>query len=550
MVWNRLNSSLIPSLLILVAAISWCATGARAQEHSHAGGEPPSIPVELLQRPVTLREGVGVVNDPVTTSSKDAQAFYNQGVAYLHSYSWIEAARSFVQALRHDNKIAMAYVGLSRALSGLNVSAAARATLEQAEGVVSHAGKREQRRVELRRKQLDAMADPSNTIKHQTYKQALDEALAVYPGDVELWLLRGNAEEATAAGRGQHGAAGSIKFYEKGLELSPNHLAAHHYLTHSLENTGRIDEALKHGERYARLAPAVPHARHMYGHDLRRVGRIKEAISEFVKADELEQAYYKAENIPPEYDWHHEHNLDLLSTSYQHQGQMKAAEKLMRQAFEIPSMMDTLEFNKKQLPEFLLCRGRAEEALAAASRLTKSRWDIVRAIGRVMASRALMAMNRIKEAGQQAEAARREVQGKGERAEFLAPYLEAAEGELLLRSGQLEKGRAALKAVVGRLRAEAGPDAWTQALFRLETIARVAREAGDWEMAEHAARQMIDHDAAYAGSHYAMALVAERKGDAAGALSHYRAVEKYWGEADPDLIELQQARAKLAALRK
>src|SRR5262249_21571228 len=97
---------------------------------------------------------------------------------------------------------------------------------------------------------------------------------------------------------------------------SPGHFAAHHYLIHSLENCGRISEALVHAEIYAKMAPAVPHALHMYGHDLRRVGKINEAIAQFKRADELERAYYKAENIAPELDWHHEHNLDLLATSY------------------------------------------------------------------------------------------------------------------------------------------------------------------------------------------------------------------------------------------
>lgn len=546
----RFNSFFTRRIFAILIAVAVQAQSAAAQEHSHPSSAPPSIPVELLQRPVPMRDGIGAINDPVTTQSKEAQAFYNQGVACLHSYSWIEAARSFVQALRHDEKLAMAYIGLSRALSGLNVSAVARAMLEKGESFADGASKREQRRIALRRKQLDAMADIASVMKHQQYKQALDEALFVYPNDVELWLLRGNAEEATAAGRGQHGSASSIQYYLRALELAPDHIAPHHYLTHSYENTGRIEEALKHGEKYARLAPMVPHARHMYGHDLRRVGRVNEAIAEFLKADELEMAYYKAEKIPSEFDWHHEHNLDLLSTSFQHQGRMKEAEQTMRKAFAIASMQDALEFNKKQLPEFLLGRGRAEEALASANQLVKSRWDIVRAIGRIMAAHALMAMNRMNDAATEAKAARKEIESSGSRAEFVAAYFEALEGEMLLRAGQAEKGRAKLKEVIGKLRAEAGPDHWAQALFRLETIARIAREAGDWDLAEYTARQMIEHDGAYAGSHYAMAVVAERKGNKELAQQSWQAALKLWQSADSDLAELKVIRAKLAASRK
>ena len=70
---------------------------------------------------------------------------------------------------------------------------------------------------------------------------------------------------------------------------------------------------------------------------------------------------------------------------------------------------------------------------------------------------------------------------------------------------------------VVRARERPGPDAWSQALFRLESMARSAMEAGDWELAEFIAAQMLDHDAAYGGSHLVMALVLRHKGDTAAA---------------------------------
>jgi tetratricopeptide (TPR) repeat protein len=526
---------------------SFAAGGQHAQ---HDSAPPGAIPLEILQRPVPLREGIGKVHDPVTTSSKEAQAFYDQGVAYLHSYVWIEAARSFNQALRADSKLAMAYLGLSRAYFGLNSMSAAVAAAQRAQELDSLATPREQRRIALRLRQLDSLRDPGNLARFQQYKNAIDAALAVDSKDPELWLLRGNAEEANAAGRGQHGGESAIPYYEKVLQLVPGHFAAHHYLVHALENCGRIDEALKHAEIYSKEAYAVPHARHMYGHDLRRVGRIDEAIAEFEKADQLEQTYYKSENIPAEYDWHHEHNLDLLSTSYQHQGRMKEAEKLMREAFAIPSAQDTLEFNKKQWPAFLILRGRNDEALKACQVLVSSRWEIVRAIGHILSSHAYLAMNQPLEASEEAKAALREVQSSPGRAAFVAPYLESLQGEFFLRTGQKEKGRAALKEVERKLRSDQSPDAWTQTLFRLEAIARAAREAGDWDLAEYTANQMLEHDKNYAGTHYALGLVAEHKGNREAALREFATAENLWQRADGDLPELIQVRNKITALRK
>ena len=53
-------------------------------------------------------------------------------------------------------------------------------------------------------------------------RRRIDEALAADIDDVELWLLRGNAEEATAAGRGQRGGAASTAFYLRGAALAPD----------------------------------------------------------------------------------------------------------------------------------------------------------------------------------------------------------------------------------------------------------------------------------------------------------------------------------------
>ena len=104
------------------------------------------------------------------------------------------------------------------------------------------------------------------------------------------------------------------------------------------------------------------------------MGRINDAIAAFRKADEIEQAYYKAENHASEYDWHHAHNLDLLSTSYQYVGQMKTAERLMREAIAMASVSMAASLNKKEWPSFLLAKGRTEEALREAGELAAGKY--------------------------------------------------------------------------------------------------------------------------------------------------------------------------------
>ena len=65
----------------------------------------------------------------------EAQRFYDQGLAYLHNYVWIEAARSFHQALRLDSQLALAHVGLSYAYIELNKPTQARQAITTAQAL-------------------------------------------------------------------------------------------------------------------------------------------------------------------------------------------------------------------------------------------------------------------------------------------------------------------------------------------------------------------------------------------------------------------------------
>jgi hypothetical protein len=125
-----------------------------------------------------------------------------------------------------------------------------------------------------------------------------------------------------------------------------------------------------------------------------------------------------------------------------------------------------------------------------------------------------------------------------------ANALLALQGEFHLRTAARDKGRATFEEVAKRVRAAPGPDAWSQALFTLDAMARTARDVGDWELAGRMARHLVDHDPAYAGGHYAAALVAEHNGDAATAKAEFAQALKLWAKADADLPELNDIRRR------
>lgn len=133
------------------------APTARAQHEGHdlVGW----VPREILERTVSLRNGIGNYHEKATTSSAKAQAFYDQGLNYLNSYVWIEAARSFNQALRLDPNLAMAYAGLFDVFVHMQDLSAARSALEKAQALAEKSTELEREKIEIRARQMEFLDD-------------------------------------------------------------------------------------------------------------------------------------------------------------------------------------------------------------------------------------------------------------------------------------------------------------------------------------------------------------------------------------------------------
>jgi tetratricopeptide (TPR) repeat protein len=513
----------------------------------HALHSIPAIPQELLERPVTLRTGIGAVHDDAGTKNVEAQRFYDQGLAYLHNYVWIEAARSFHQALRLDPQLALAHVGLSYAYIELNKAAPATQAIATAQKLAANTGDHIKRHVTARTLQMAAEEAPGDPSKLTAYRKSLDGAIAAFPNDAEFLLRRGIAESPDPADRGQGSVVASMPFYERALTIAPTHFGPHHFMAHAYENSGRMKEAADHAAAYAGQAPNVPHAVHMHGHELRRLGRINEAIARFEAADKLQRDYMAREKIAAEFDWHHAHNLDLLAASYQYTGQMKKAETLLKQSFNLPTNLLVQAVNKREWPAFLVARNRPAEALAAAQLLLAHPNLVVQATGHIEAGFAQLAMNKPADAAASSNAALKAMRSAQGAQSLAAIALEALQGEFNLRTAQRDKGRAMIESAARKWRSLPGPDAWSQSLFRLEALARSARAVGDWALSARLAQMMLEHDSNYAGTHFALGLVSHHNsGTSATTLREFALAEKAWANADKDLAELKT----IAELRK
>lgn len=533
----------------LVLVLSLRAPG-EAQEHTHPPAAPPPprwLSAQELDLPLPLREGIGTVHEPVTTASAEAQAYYDQGVRYLQSFGFVDAARSLRQALRADSTLAMAHLKLAFVLAISDDGESALASFERARRHAPRASAREQAHVALFGTAI-AVSGPEGPAR---YRAVADSLLSRFPDDPELWLARGNAE-AGPFEPGTRTALSAIPFYKQALRIAPSHTGAEHFLVHAFENAKLDDSAAVYAARFAAHAPQVLHVHHMLAHTLLKRRRVREARQGFQRADSLERLRYASEPFSPDVDWHRQHNLNMLGLTEWYDGRIAAAERMLRESVEAAgSRRPTLDAAfHRDLPELLLASGRPAEALEYGRSLAAgSRSRMGRALGHAVSGRAQVSLGRYDEAAPHLAAAESLATVKtGYTANAVWPSIRLLRAELLLHGGGVgaaDSARAELLALGRVARSATEPDDWLVSLFRLEAMARTARDAGEWALADSAARLMLEHDSTYAGSHYALGLVAEQRGDLRSARAAFERAQRLWDVADAGFPQLGEVRRRL-----
>ena len=90
-------------LLLILVLVAGVAIGCTKRSGTKAGG-----PAAASQ---PLFEGLGSHTRKVTTTSPEAQRYFDQGLTFLYAFNHDEAIRSFRQAAELDPSCAMALVG-------------------------------------------------------------------------------------------------------------------------------------------------------------------------------------------------------------------------------------------------------------------------------------------------------------------------------------------------------------------------------------------------------------------------------------------------------
>jgi tetratricopeptide (TPR) repeat protein len=297
------------------------------------GGSAPTLPAKIM-------EGQGTIRFPITTKSPEAQRFFEQGVAQMHSFWAREAERSFLQAAQLDPEAPMPHWGIAMVASGdwrprFQLDSYATLFGKPARPARSRALDAARKAVELSAlpgKSTDlermyiaavmARRDPKSKDPEEAFIKETRALLTKYPNEVEaktylaLMLMRGfRLPDKTAKTPGTMEAVAILRDL---INSAPDHAGVHHYVIHGFEGSTFAKDAWPSCKRYAELAPNIPHALHMPGHIWSQTGKWEEAVKSFSNAANNERGYMKADSLHG--SGHHGHNVHYLATAYSFSG--------------------------------------------------------------------------------------------------------------------------------------------------------------------------------------------------------------------------------------
>jgi tetratricopeptide (TPR) repeat protein len=517
-----------PRFLLCVALLCCCAMGTVAAPPKDKNAAPKLTITKLA--PAKLVPNLCLLKYPITTSSPQCQAYFDQGLGYFYSYVWMEAARSFETATKHDPNCAMAWWGLSRAIERWGRGGQNDA-LKKAQELLPRTSHREKLLITARLQEKGMWPGVGPDQRQKKAVETIDTLLALYD-DEEGWYYR--AQLAGGWGPSGGGAAGPAPFYKALLRINPLHPGANHELVHFYENFRRPALGMPYAEMYIKSSPGIPHAWHMQAHLATRIGRWDKTVDRSSQAIVLHRAYHKDQEVRPGDDAQFSHHLETLMRGLIHDGRFEEARALKKECegYNI--------FHRELWFHLHLAERNWDDALAVARHFEKND----KLLSGYM--RALVFLKKgetdraVPEVAVLQEAYQRKKNDKR-----LEARLWEVQGILLCQQpGGSGPGLKLLAKLVERTKGDYFHHSWGNGASHMEAWGIAALQARRHEVAEEAFLEALAHDAGSFRGALGLQILCERQGRSEEAARYSELAERCWRNAAS-----QSLQNELSALR-
>jgi hypothetical protein len=307
-------------------------------------GQSPSEPQGHVPKLLT---GLGKIHHPISTQSKDAQSYFDQGLALCYGFNHEGAIDAFREAARQDPKCAMCWWGIAfawgpniNAPMGPEAGAEAWKAAQQARRLSKHASPAEVEYIDAIQVRYSPDAAATAGAGGAPNRRAFDEDFAIamgkiaqaHPDDADAQALYAESLMDLSPWNYWHDDGSPREFtpdaaqaIEAALALNPDHTGALHYKIHLYERF-EPSKAEAAADRLKTQAPAAGHLVHMPAHIYYRVGRYKDSADINQIAAAADVAYFSWCRAPMAYAaLYYTHNLHFLWASEMIEGNSDGA---------------------------------------------------------------------------------------------------------------------------------------------------------------------------------------------------------------------------------
>jgi tetratricopeptide (TPR) repeat protein len=260
-----------------------------------------------------LWDGLGPVAYKITTTSAEAQAYFDQGLRLAYAFNHGEAQRAFRKAQKLDPTCAMCFWGEALVL-GPNINlpmqddavAPAFAAAETARALSPKGSAREQALIAALATRYAQDAKEDRGRLNAAYAAAMANVAATFPDDNDIAVLYAEAVmDLSPWDYWQPGGAEPnpqsapiVPTLERVLANDPNHPGAIHLYIHAVEASDRRQRAEAYADRLRGSIPGAGHLVHMPSHIYYRVGRYLDALADNKIAAAVDEKYLVDTNAP------------------------------------------------------------------------------------------------------------------------------------------------------------------------------------------------------------------------------------------------------------
>jgi Tfp pilus assembly protein PilF len=302
----------------------------------------------------------------ITTTSAAAQSAFDEGLTLLYAFNRAASYKAFEQAAKADPHCAMCWWGMAIA-QGSNVNTTADAQSQKAayddekdaQSLEAYASDEEKAYIEALASRYSA--DPQRDL-HQlalAYHSAMAVLVAKYPADDDAATLFAESgldlhpwRWFTSEGQPVEGTEEVIATLETVLRRDPMHIGANHFYIHAVEESRQPERALVSAARLDSMTfeDAAAHLVHMPAHIYMRTGNFDKATRANERASLHDRAYMHMFPDDSEASGYHNHNLNMLVSGYEMEGDSadatRVAKQLEAQNDMLPVIYEALRFKR------------------------------------------------------------------------------------------------------------------------------------------------------------------------------------------------------------